>query len=317
MPDVEVSDSGISFGIFNKRTKFKEDVKLFPAKGGKPNFTDVRQGYTDLDCYFLASVVAVLKQSPEKIIDCFPEYKNLSESEINEKFKNDKKIKIRFFKVKRIRNKYIPNGTVDIVVDKTALRSKGVAWVRLLEKAYAVYKAKKCDGEGEEIPDEKFAGKKIKSRIIDGIYGGDSGSAIVTLTGKASTTEYLGTDNERSKFKKFSRYCAEAINLYHRIEEYLRQKKVVTASASRGNRIYRKGLFFRHVYTVIGTEERGGYKYVIVRNPYANRSRKYVQDSEGNYHSETVISASDDEKGVSRLELNDFYKNFESIEVGN
>lgn len=314
MPDVVVDDRCFDYGAFNRKIKLKNGTKLFPTKG-KPDIIDVKQGYTDLDCYFLAAIIAVLKHNPEKIIDCFPDYKGLSEEEVYAKFNSDKTIKIRFFKVKIIGDTYFPNGIIDIVVDKTALRKKGVAWVRLLEKAYSIYKTKKCDGYGKEIPDKEFADKKIKSRIIDGIYGGDSGSVIVTLTGKKSHTEYLGTNRERSKFKKFDKYSAEAIALYNRIERYLNSGKAVTASANRGRTLYNKGLFFQHVYAVIGTEEKAGYKYFILKNPYANRSREYSVDSKGNYHSRTAIPKEEENKGISLIEVNDFLRNFGDIEV--
>ncbi len=314
MPGVEVKDRRFDYGAFNRKTKLKNGTKLFPTKG-KPDIIDVKQGYTDLDCYFLAAIIAVLKQNPEKIMNCFPDYKGLSEEEVYAKFNSDPTIRIRFFKVKIVGNMYVPNGTVDIIVDKTVLRKKGAAWVRFLEKAYSIYKAKKCDGYGEEIPDKEFADKKIKSRIIDGIYGGDSGSVIVTLTGKKSHTEYLGTNRERSKFKKFDKYSEEAIALYDRIERYLRKGKAVTASANRGSTLYKRGLFFQHVYAVIGTEEKAGYKYVTVQNPYANRSREYSTDSKGNHHSITVIPKEKDKRGRSNVELNDFCRNFEDIEV--
>ncbi len=74
-------------------------------------------------------------------------------------------------------------------------------------------------------------------------------------------------------------------------------------------------MFFQHVYAVIGTEEKAGYKYFILKNPYANRSREYSVDSKGNHHSRTVILKEEENKGISLIEVNDFLRNFGDIEV--
>lgn len=55
------------------------------------------------------------------------------------------------------------------------------------------------------------------------------------------------------------------------------------------------------------------YKYITVRNPYANRIREYNQDKKGKFHSKVRIPKCMDEKGISDLELNDFIKNFECV----
>lgn len=321
VPDEEVSFSDRSFryGLFNRKTFFSKQAKLFPR--GKPDYRDIKQGYTDLDCYFLAVVSSVAKTHPNKIMECFPEYKGKSISEINEKFAQATKVKVMFYKVKRdfvtengkISECYSPNGKVYITVEKSALRGKGAPWVRILEKAYAVYRIKNYDLGARKLYD-KFQ-KKFNSRVIDGLNGGMSECVMVTLTGERSKFLFLGSDKERSKAKKFSDYyCPEALQLYEKIKEALASEKVVTAFASRGSKLYGKGLFFSHVYSVIDVFEKNGFKFVVVRNPYANRSRIYKKDSKGKMHSKTYIPKNPDGRGISELELNNFYKNFREIE---
>ena len=55
---------------------------------------------------------------------------------------------------------------------------------------------------------------------------------------------------------------------------------VVTTDTRRDSfNFYKKGLFLQHAYTVTGVKEEDGIFYIIVRNPYANRSRRYKKDS--------------------------------------
>lgn len=317
---IEKSDKQIKYGICNRRTKFDKNAKLFP--NGKPNYKDVKQGYTDLDCFFLNVVAGMARSKPGKLLKCFPEYDGLEENEINEKFSEAEKVKILFYKTKSIRGGYARNGKVEISVDKTALRDKGVPWVRLLEKAYAVYRANgydaACSVEGNS--------KRVKSRIIDGINGGDSASVIVTLTGNSSRSVCLGNDEERSKVKKFNStrnaegkevasYGKKVLEIFEDIQENLKKGNIVTAYADRGSSIYSKGLFLNHCYTVIDAYEKGCFKYVVVRNPYANRSRVYEKDSKGAMHSKVTVHEEEDKKGVSELELNDFFKYFKYVET--
>ena len=319
VPDEEVSfsDRGFRYGLFNRKTFFSKQAKLFPR--GKPDYRDIKQGYTDLDCYFLAVVSSVTKTHPNKIMECFPEYVGKSVSQMNEQFAKATKIKIMFYKVKRkFVNEngkclyYVPNGKVYITVDKSSLRGKGAPWVRILEKAYAVYRIKNYDLGARKL--YKESQKKFSSRVIDGLNGGMSECVMVTLTGERSKMLFLGSDEERSKAKKFSgHYCQEALQLYEKIKKALLSEKIVTASAYRDRKLYRKGLFFCHVYSVIDAFEKNGFKFVVVRNPYANRSRIYKKDSKGRMHSKTYIPKNPDERGISELELNNFYKNFDDV----
>lgn len=309
---LSVSDKEFSYGLFHKKTFFAKDAKLFPS--GEPKCTDIAQGYTDLDCYFLSVVAGVAKHNPKKIMECFPDYVGRSVDEINKIFSEATKIKIRFFKVRKCESGYAANGKVLIELDKSSCRGKGAPWVRLLEKAYAVYKSKGYD-VGSSNSEYKSKKAKIKSRIIDGLYGGDPSSVTVTLTGKSSESMNFKSDSERATVKKFTgNYSPEALDAFDKIKNSIKNKKVVTASASRGYKLYKKGLFLNHCYTVIGTSEKNNYKYVIVRNPYANRSRVYTQDSHNKMHSKTIIPKGKEEKGISELELNDFYKYFSCID---
>jgi len=316
MPDEEinVSDKEIYYALTNKKAKLPDNI--FPS--GMPKMEDIKQGYTDLDCYFLSVVAGVAKKNPKDILKCFPEYPQNPTEENIRAFNAKKKVKIRFYKVKEnlINDKIVcqQNGIINITVDKTAMRSKGAPWVRILEKAYAIYRAKGYDIASHV--QQTHPTKKINSRIIDGTNGGNSKPIITTLTGKNAEC-YINIDNnDRKSAKKFSgSYSAEANNLFNKIKSAINQKKVITALANKGDStLYKKGLFLRHEYTILDVKEENGFKFVIIRNPYANRSRKYVQDNKGKYHSKSYVPKDKNQRGISELELNNFHKYFSSID---
>ncbi len=316
---ISVEDKDFKYRIFNRKTEFKEDADLFPNPDKTKLYLDIKQGYTDLDCYFLSVVSSLAKTDPEALLHCFEAYSKKSGTNkleaLNDWFKkpDTKKVGIRFFKLE---DKGVPSGKVVIEVDKTALRGKGAPWVRLLEKAYAVYRHNNYDHfmSNDEYKKYKMKHKTINSGIIDGIHGGDAGVVMATLTGKKSGCVVVSEDLRKSK--SFSGYSEQALSIYYRIEEALDKKQIITADAEKGIQLYSKGLFLSHVYSVIGAGEmsKNGnkYLYIEVRNPYAGRTREY--DDKGK--SKVRVPKAEAEKGISKLELNDFLKYFKYINIG-
>lgn len=304
--EICVDDKKISYGIFHKKTKIKG--KLFPE--GKPKASDIRQGYTDLDCYLLATLSSIAHKSPEKITACFVEYydEHGKEKRNAPDFEKAKDVKIRFFTE--------DNKKVIIKINKTAIRGKGVPWVRLIEKAILVYRAK---GYDRDVDESYRKSKKLKSRLIDGTKGSNLSTVMLAITGRRSQTIAVRSSGGKIP-KKFTTYNEKAEELFRNIKSSLDSGKSMVANAKDTSlfKIYRKGLFMRHCYSIIGAHTKiiGGkeYKFIVVRNPYANRVRKYSQDKNGKIHSKVSIPENMYEKGISSLELNDFIKNFEDIE---
>ncbi len=299
--EYNVKDSDIDYGIFNSKTKILGN--LYPD-GGFPKITDIRQGYTDLDCYFLSVVAGLVNKKPEYILRCFPEYCEEDKPCNLSNFMQAKVVKVRFFDSNK--------QAVNIIVDKTALRNKGAAWVRLLEKAFAVYvtKVKKISNSPEKGKNHK----KIYSRIIDGIYDVNTQTVMRAITGSEQCDSGPLSKSENKKFSK--EYSPDARGLYKKIKAALDANNVVTTDTRRDSfNFYKKGLFLQHAYTVTGVKEEDGIFYIIVRNPYANRSRRYKKDSKGKYHSEAYISEEKSKRGVSEIELNDFCNYFEDVEI--
>lgn len=312
--ELNVEDKQIKYGIFHRKTKFAEGAELFP-RDGKPSPLDVKQGYTDLDCYFL-SVLASLantEKGKEQIMACFPDYKDVAtKTNVLERidwFKNleDNKIKIQFFKPDS-------KSKITIIVDKTALRGKGAPWVRLLEKAYTIYKIKYLDDPYFEKLRDKH---EIKSRAIDGSKDADSAYCVMAITGEAYDKVLVKHNIQREGIEKTSGPYDEALKaVFTNIEKGLSDGKSVVADAEKGNKIYSKGLFLKHSYTILYTVEIGGKKYIAVRNPYVGRSRVYEIGSDGKIRSKAVVHKEEYRKGVSVLELRCFCEWFSSYTVG-
>ena len=308
---IDIKDKKIKYGLFNRKTKITKP--LFPDESGMPVLKDVKQGYTDLDCYFLAVLMSVVNKNPKVIMDCFPDYPKNGNKEEIEEFNAGKKIKVRFYKVKwgYVGNDYkcCPDGTVDIILDKTALRGGGAPWVRILEKAFAVYRAKGYDSDA--IIDENL--KRINSRNIDGLNGGSSAAVMTIITGKPTSVGVWSDDSSRKKFS--SKYDSKDLAVFKRIQEALKSGKVITAGAPpRFNKFipfYSKGLFLGHVYSVFKAEEENGINYITVGNPYKGRTRVYDKK----HKSKSVTPKDKEKRGVSRLELNDFLNYFHDIDI--
>lgn len=306
---VRVSDANISYGIFNRKTKIKST--LFP--GGRPIPEDVKQGLTDLDCYLLSPLISIAQSNPQAIQKCFIDYPNgCASEEEKEKFEKAKTIRIRLYKAKyddRINTS--ANGKVIIVVDKSAMRGGGTPWVRLLEKAFSVYRSKGLD---PSFTNEKVQDTKVKSRAIDGINGSDSCVIITAITGEKSKGKPRYTGEKLKKFpSRTPIYTKQAEDIYTDIKNLLTQKKAISAVAEKGRSLHKKGLFLRHVYAVVGVEEdteEPHYKYIKVQNPYRGEIRKYKKSKDGSIHSKTGFASSSSEKGFSKIELNDFINYF-------
>lgn len=95
---------------------------------------------------------------------------------------------------------------------------------------------------------------------------------------------------------------------------------MITVATQKTFTLYGK-IFFcgGHVYTVVGVKEKTiqdkTYKYITVRNPYAGRSRDYVQKKDGKFRSRAIIHKNAEQKGYSDIELNDFLNYFSYITI--
>ena len=312
----EFKDSAVKYGLFNRKSKMIGD--LFPK--GKPTASECKQGITDLDCYLLSALESIVRKNPDAIKECFVDYPIDKDKDYNKKlieFNNSPNITVRLFKVTRSYNKIIPGGEVKIKLNKTTLRS-GVPWVRFIEKAFVAYRNKGYDpyyyGDTNK--------EKVNSRVIDGTHGSSSAVIMTAITGKPSMYEGISlTKEDKKSIKKFSgEYTQKTLSVFNKIKSALNSGKSVTACAKSVSyakllsKLLKKGLFYNHVYSIVDTKEENNLKYVVVGNPYKGRSRMYIKGKDGKVHGKSTWSEDKTQRGISKLELNDFIKNFSRID---
>lgn len=112
------------------------------------------------------------------------------------------------------------------------------------------------------------------------------------------------------------RYTHRAKEFYQSIEDAIARGKIVTASTvdyrKNGDRAKKEGLVEGHAYSVLGTEEKDGGKYISkyirVRNPWGEYERVYNKNGRAQI-------APDKHGGTFLMELNDFMANFNELEI--
>lgn len=219
--DPKVHDSAVGYQATNG--------ELFGKRG--PNAKDVLQGGLG-DCYFLASVAAVVADDPAAIKNSIVDNRDGTYS-------------VRFFKSSG-KAVWVTVDS-DLPVDKNGNLAYARAadadsdgklelWVPILEKAYAAFKDKYGPNDG-------VSGYKDLAR------GGSASDAITALTGKAS--RFVPTPKSEAELAD----VLEAAN---------DGREVVLSTKADANR----GWVGNHAYTVLGTYERDGETMVRVRNPW-------------------------------------------------
>lgn len=221
---------------------------------------DVVQGYIG-DCYMVAAFSSVAAQSPEVIENAI-------------KDNGDGTFSVRFYETSWSGNARPVDITVDgqLPTNRGGLyygknKEKGELWVGLLEKAYAQWK-----GGYEAIG-----------------QGGSAGDVMAALTGRRDDYVWLSTSSDHQE--TFDQITAE-----------LAAGKSVAAGTHGSSReeMYKgTGVYANHAYSILGTEEQDGTKYVVLRNPWG----------------EVEPSGNGPDDGVFKLDMATFLKLYSSLYV--
>ncbi|GHV24288.1 hypothetical protein FACS189465_1250 [Clostridia bacterium] len=359
---VVVLDKDIKVLDENKGQKLEiidKNIKLFPQ--GEPKYDEVIQGNIG-DCYLLAALseLATTEEGTKAIKDCF----------VNEEtFQEDFFVSIRLYKVTRetVKNKeaifkkqyasrwrhiVTPGLKVIIKVEKSIANfgAKGEAvWVKLFEKAYAVYRKGNNFLYDETLTDVKYSDLKggYEKMIMAAILNESSASRSFTDVGsfreakvaennaKNAEDEVEKAENAKDKAKKVKdaedkvKKAKDAEDkakkdgpdeLYERIKRNIANKIPMTVSdnADKNSEADEElGLYSSHAYTVIGAEEEKFgeemVKVVTLRNPHASVSSGYSPDSSSGKYTFQVLK-SEPKKGIIKLTLEDFMEHFDSID---
>lgn len=127
-------------------------------------------------------------------------------------------------------------------------------------------------------------------------------------------------------FKPFSgQYSKSAEDTYEKINTSLNEGKLVSASTAGfvpkkvteapglNNESMKEGLAETHAYTVLGTKEEQGIRYISLRNPWGSTIRSYYKTEEGKIIAMENQTA--DSGGVFFVELNDFVANYYRVDA--
>ncbi|MBL8909406.1 MAG: hypothetical protein JNM17_01765 [Archangium sp.] len=224
------------------------------------SYDDVIQG-SIANCYMVSAFSSLAQQNPDAIKNAI-------------KDNGDGTYDVRFFEKSGGRYKPVTvkvDSDIPVEFGTTAkygkTRDPKEAWVTVLEKAYAQWK-----GGYEAIGN-----------------GGNAGTVFEALTGKPpqwTSTTYTPADQ-----------------LYSRLTRSIADHKPITAGThgkDSGVDYTGTGVYAWHAYTVLGTSEEAGTKYVQLRNPWGK--------------SEHGSDGKDD--GIFKMKLDDFMKLYNSINIG-
>ena len=225
------------------------------------NFDDVVQG-SIADCYMVSAFASLAQQDPAAIEQAITD-------------NHDGTWDVRFFELgddgEYTKVTVKVDSDLPIEFGPTAKYGKArdpkEAWVSMLEKAYAQWK-----GGYEAIGN-----------------GGNSGDVFEALTGRSPTfTSTTYTPAER---------------LFSQMTAAIADHKPVTAGThgkDSGVDYTGTGVFAWHAYSMLGTSEEAGVKYVQLRNPWGR--------------TEPGSDGKDD--GVFKMKLDDFMKLYNSVNIG-
>jgi len=228
-----------------------------------PSSSDVRQGAIG-DCYLPSAVAAVAHQNPKAIENAITETTNAQ---------GEREFTVRFF----TRSGRMEMVTVDADIYTrswggpiygTTTGANDIAkmelWFPILEKAYAKWK-----GSYDAIGN-----------------GGVAGEVMTALTGKTYTSVSTQYDS--------------ATTVFNAIKSAAANKQPMAAGTHDDKALYaNSGVYADHSYSVLGTEESGGKKYVLLRNPWGE--------------SEAGNDGKND--GYFKLEIDKFMKLYDDVAI--
>ena len=232
-----------------------------------PTGEDVRQGAIG-DCYFPATFSAIAHSDPQAIKDMIRE-------------NPDGTYTVRFFKngLKSSPKEVTVDGDLYTRFSGTPLYGTTFGnsnspdslemWFPIIEKAYAQFKGGSYDKIGQ---------------------GGNPGDLMNEALGTESSDFYIPGGNADRLFAKIK--DGESKNL----------PMAAVTFGEKQDRLYQNtGIYSDHTYSIYGTAEEGGKKYVILRNPWGESEPGYGSDGKND--------------GIFKLELKDFMKLYESFSV--
>jgi hypothetical protein len=194
--------------------------------------SDVRQGAIG-DCFFPSAVAAIAHQNPKAIENAITETRNAAgEREFNVKFYS-RTGRMEMVTVDADLYTRSWGGPLYGTTTGTNDTTKMELWFPILEKAYAKWK-----GSYDKIGN-----------------GGSASDVFTAITGKTTTSMSTGWDSSDA--------------LFNAIKAAGDKKQPMAAGTFDDEKKYANtGVYGDHSYSLLGAEEVGGKKYVLLRNPW-------------------------------------------------
>jgi len=293
-----------------------------------PSANDVRQ-HGSGDCYLMASLASVAQSQPGKIVEMFNPHPSDTSSS---------KVSVRFFEIVRQDYEWVGTKPSWVTVDKSiptrqaiegtdgddelqgsqrfATVKDAVYWPAIVEKAFAGWGLRESYLNGSA------------SGSYDKLDGGHGYATLTQITGEIHTETRLtglNQDVERGS----GAYSPDLVAMFDRIKDNLAGGGAMTLSTPQhwlgtdredmksGKGLtgedLKAGLAAKHEYSIISTSERGGLKYIQIRNPWGEEGQKYVRAGLMSRGALKIYEVSGERGAVSDVELSDLPRHFDAV----
>ncbi len=267
--DKLITDDHYNFKLTNNKGTWK-DMSKYPLFSHEPCLEDVRQANIG-DCYLIASIASLVEHDPKAVKDMM----YADETHVTVKL-HDLKGREHYFRMKK---------TIPVKEDGVDAYARGISWVQYLEKAYVManFCGKYVGPLTTDVKKKDGTTEKKQNRYYAAMDGGYSENAMYILTGKKPVN--LG--NGILAVSRFGRGISlDHVNRYYKVQagqlvQKIRRSKesgrfMTAAFAEPMNKVQGgvtaepegHGLYGRHAYAVLGTEQIGGKDMIKLYNPW-------------------------------------------------
>jgi len=324
------------------KKSFQQFTDPIIPRGHTPSPADVHQGSVG-DCYLMAAMASVASKSPKKITSMFTPSPDDTRSE---------NVSVRFYEIPSptTGNTQLTESSVTIkksiprlvAIPGTAGSSsleghtsyagvKGktapVYWPAMIEKAHAAWPKRKS-----HLGATNNSGKSRYEHLA----GGHGHHALTQLTGEIHEEHHLSKLDEIAdkatgqNVRGSGKYSPALSAMYAKIQVNIRGNGAMTISTPRSwagtdrqglstgvghsaREEVKGGLAAQHVYSIIGTHEKKGLKYVQIRNPWGHTGQKYKKSGMFGRGALKIHKVEGKAGAISDVELSDLPRHFSSI----
>lgn len=248
-----------------------EGSKIFPE--GRPLPYEVKQADIE-DCYLLSVLVSLAKTNPQAIEACFVQGLDKIETEEN--------IDIRFFRKVQEGDSYVTKSIIitvnkEKIIDLLGMGYNCALWVKLIEKAYSVYRQ-----EGYDLINPESTDLEIGSPI----------ATMFAITGKEANTHIRDLEDvdEKAKPKNVVAMIIRKLKKNKALVCYFKDEFETIDEKSKEKITVYPG----HAYTIVGVVHINGTTCIRLINPWKSSGRTKTDKPSGLREGGHIAMKSDD-----------------------